>query len=92
MTRLEKLKAQTIDYFENNYQNLIYTTRSTDWSSNFEYKFQSDDFYPRFMSNLNSRMKVNLRRKTQKLCANKVLKHIFLFYHCFLLELKNNQL
>ena len=77
MTRLEKLKAQTIDYFENNYQNLIYTTSGTDWSYNFESKLQSDDFFPHFMSNLNSRMKVNLRRKTQKLCANKV--HTYLF-------------
>ena len=80
MTRLEKLKAQNIDYFENNYQNLIYTTRSTDWSHNFESKIQSDDFFPHFMSNLNSRMKINLRRKTQKLCANKVHTYLNIYF------------
>ena len=66
------MKAKNIHYFENNYENLLYTTRSTDWSDNFERKLESDTFYPHFMSNLSSRMKMNLRRRTQKLCANKV--------------------
>ena len=72
LNKLEKMKADNIQYFEDNYENLIYTTRSTDWSDNFERKLESDTLYPYFMSNLNSRMKVNLRRKTQKLCSNKV--------------------
>ena len=72
--KLEKIKAKDIDYFENNYKNLIYTTKTTDWTYDFERKFESDPMYPRlhFMLTLTSRLRVNLRRKIQKLCANKV--------------------
>ena len=74
------MKAKNIHYFENNYENLLYTTRSTDWSDNFEVKLESDTLYPFFMFNLSARMKINLRRRTQKLCANKVLVYIkFIF-------------
>ena len=63
-----------MNYFEENYSNLIYTTNSTDWSQNFELKYQAHPLYPHlhFMFTFHSRLNVNLRRKTQLLCANKV--------------------
>ena len=74
LEKLEKQKAKDISYFEENYENIIYTTESTDWSRNFEYKFQLHPLYPHlhFMFNLQSRLRVNLRRRIQSLCANKV--------------------
>ena len=70
------MKAEDINYFENNYENLIYTTKSTDWSHNFEPKFQKGEKH-RFFS-LYYRMKINLRQKIQKLCSNQFVRPRYL--------------
>ena len=75
-TKLKKMKAEDIKYFENNYENLIYTTKSTDWSHNFEPKFQKGQKH-RFFS-LYYRMKINLRQKIQKLCSNQFVRPTYL--------------
>ena len=76
LNSLKKRKAKDIDYFENNYENLIYTTKSNDWSGNFEKKLLSGKLH-RFFT-LNYRMKINLRRKTQKLCSNQFVRPAYL--------------
>ena len=70
------MMAENIHYFENNYENLIYTTKSTDWSHNFEPKFQKGEKH-RFFS-LYYRMKINLRQKIQKLCSNQFVRPTYL--------------
>ena len=74
LKKLEKTRAKDVNYFEGNYENMVYTTKSTDWSKNFEYEFQLHPMYPNlhFMFKLDSRMRVNLRKKTQSLCSNTV--------------------
>ena len=66
------MKAQNIQYFEKNYENLLDLTGSSDWKEQMEHEAESETYIAHFMSSLDSKLKVNLRRRTQKLCANQV--------------------
>ena len=72
LKRLEKIRKENVVHFENNYNNLLEIEGHSDWTEMFLGEYESDTEWPHFMSNLDSKMRVNLRRKTQKLCANQV--------------------
>ena len=58
LKKLQKKRADRLLNFENNFENLIYTTKSTNWLGH----------------DLMFHMKINYRKQTQQLCANKVKK------------------
>ena len=57
LKELARQRAKRMLEFENNFENLIYTTKSKDWNGH-DLMFQ---------------MKINLRRQVQKLCKNEVI-------------------
>ena len=59
LKKLQKKRADRLLNFENNFENLIYTTKATNWLGH----------------DLMFHMKINYRRQTQQLCANKVKKN-----------------
>ena len=58
LKKLQKKRADRLLNFENNFDNLIYTTKSKNWLGH----------------DLMLHMKINYRKQTQQLCANKVKK------------------
>ena len=57
--------------FESNLENLLYATTSKDWINHLLSSTKSKDW---LNHDVMFHMKVNLRRKTQSLCSNKVKK------------------
>ena len=58
--------------FEKNLENLLYATKSKDWLNHLLSTTKSKDW---LNHDVMFHMKVNLRRKTQSLCSNKVKNH-----------------
>ena len=67
--------------FEKNLENLLYATTSKDWINHLLSSTKSKDW---LNHDVMFHMKVNLRRKTQSLCSNKVKKNVS---HCLDLNL-----
>ena len=77
--RDQSIKLWTKSFERHFLQNILFPNMALDRSL-----FSCQYLYPFFMSNLNSRMKINLRRRTQNLCSNKVW--IFGFHQLCLIE------
>ena len=66
LKKLQKKRAVRMSEFERNLENLLYATKSKDWLNHFNLETGWLNYDVMFQ------MKVNLRRKTQSLCSNKV--------------------
>ena len=73
LKKLQKKRKVRMSEFERNIKNLLYATKSKDWLNHLLSTSKSKDW---LNHDVMFHMKVNLRRKTQSLCSNKV-KNLF---------------
>ena len=71
LKKLQKKRKVRMSEFERNIKNLLYATKSKDWLNHLLSTSKSKDW---LNHDVMFHMKVNLRRKTQSLCSNKVKK------------------